>query len=79
MATPGTETSAGRIRLVAMSLICDGVIFSAAICSSSTGTDDASNTRIFGGVVPVGICLITVCDKAVTCACAAAMSVPGWK
>ena len=57
----------------------EGVMLSAAICRSSTGTDDASNTRIFGGVIPAGSCLITVCEVAVTCACAAATSVPGWK
>ena len=50
-----------------------------ATCSDSTGTLEASNTRMPGGVVPFGIWLITVCEVAVTCACAAEMSVPGWK
>jgi len=51
----------------------------AAIYRASTGTLEASNTRMPGGVVPFGIWLITVCETAVTCACAAAMLVPGWK
>jgi len=29
--------------------------------------------------MPAGICLSTVCETAVICACAAATSVPGWK
>ena len=29
--------------------------------------------------MPAGICFSTVCEIEVICACAAAMSVPGWK
>ena len=54
-------------------------MLSAATCRSSTGTEDASNARTKGGVIPSGSCLITVCEMAVTCAWAAATSVPGWK
>src|SRR6267378_3894310 len=75
MATPATETSDGRIRLEARSYSSDPVIWSAETCRASTGTDEALYDRICGGVIPAGICFSTVCETAVTCACAAATSV----
>ncbi len=62
-----------------MSNSSEPVMPAPAICSDSTGTEDALYTSTCGGVMPAGICLSTVCEAAVICACAVATSVPGWK
>ena len=43
------------------------------------GTLDASYCRISGGIVPGGMRRRMVCEMAVDCATALAMSTPGWK
>ena len=62
-----------------MSYNSDPVRLSAETCRSSTATEEALYDSTSGGVIPAGICFSTVCETAVTCACAAATSVPGWK
>src|ERR1700722_10739451 len=55
----------------------DSVSLLSAACS--TGTLDALNRTMNGGVVPGGAIRRIVSEMADTCAMAPAMSVPGWK
>jgi hypothetical protein len=71
-ATPGTETSAGRIKFEAVSYSSDPISLSADTCSANTDTKEALYDNASGGVIPAGSCLSTVCEIAVTCTCAAA-------